>query len=112
MSERRVGFSQVISLYTDQVERVVEMIEEWDDLQSTLDVMGYTGTHILADREDPRHLFIVAEFASTEPGVSAYEEAQRNNDRPETQDWARRIREIIDGEPDWMHFDELYRTDF
>ena len=108
----RVGFSQVISFRTDHVERIVELIEEWDDIQSTLDVMGYTGTHILRDRDDPRHLFIVAEFATTEPGVSAFEEAQRNNDRPETQEWARKVRELIDEEPEWMHFDEIYRTDF
>ena len=90
----------------------MSLIEEWDDIQSTLDVMGYTGTHILRDRDDPRHLYIVAEFASTEPGVSAFEEAQRNNVRPETEEWASKIRALIDEEPEWMHFDEVYRTDF
>jgi hypothetical protein len=108
----RIGFSQVISFRTDHVDEIVALIEEWDDLQSTLDIMGYTGTHILVDRDDPRHLYVVAEFASTEPGVSAFEEAQRNNDRPETQAWAARVRSLIDEEPEWMHFDEVYRTDF
>src|SRR5262245_53781462 len=111
MSER-LGFSQVISFRTDHADEVVALIEEWDEIQSTLDVMGYTGTHILRDRDDPRHLFIVAEFASIEPGVSAWDEAQKNNDRAETQEWARRVRELIDEEPEWMHFDEVYRTDF
>jgi len=98
-------------MHTDQVDRVVDMITEWDELQSTLDVMGYTGTHVLVDRDDPRHVLIVAEFASVEPGVSAFEEAQKNNDRPETNDWARRLRELLDDEPEWSHFDEHYRTD-
>ncbi len=82
MSARRLNFSQVISMHTDHPDRVIELIEEWDELQSTLDVMGYTGTHVLVDRDDPRHVLIVAEFASAEPGVSAFEEAQKNNDRP------------------------------
>jgi hypothetical protein len=110
--DRRLGFSQVISFRTDHVDEVVALIEEWDDIQSTLDVMGYTGTHILRDRADPRHLYVVAEFASTEPGVSAFEEAQRNNDRAETQEWATKMRALIDAEPEWLHFDEVYRTDF
>ena len=112
MSEPRVGFSQMISLWTDHPDEIIKLIEEWDDMQSQLDVMGYTGTHILNDRDDPRHYIIVAEFQSTEPGVSAYEEAQKNNDRPETNEWARRMRELIDHEPVWSNFDELYRTDF
>jgi len=112
MSEPRVGFSQVISMHTDHVDQVIELIEEWDELQSTLDVMGYTGTHVLIDRDDPRHVLVVAEFSSVEPGVSAYEEAQKNNDRPETQEWAGRMRALVDGEPDWFHYDERYRTDY
>ena len=112
MTDARVGFSQMISLRTDHPDEIIKLIEEWDDMQSQLDVMGYSGTHILSDRDDPRHYIIVAEFHSIEPGVSAYEEAQKNNDRPETNEWARRMRELIDGEPEWTHFDELYRTDF
>jgi hypothetical protein len=108
----RLGFSQIISFRTDHPDEVVSLIEAWDDMQSTLDVMGYTGTHILRDRDDPRHLFVVAEFASSEPGVSAWDEAQKNNNRPETQEWARQVRELIDEEPEWLHFDEVYRTDF
>jgi hypothetical protein len=43
--------------------------------------------------------------------VSAAEEALRNNERPETQAFAARLREVIDGEPEYRHYDELYRTD-
>ena len=108
----RLGFSQVISFHTDHTDRIVELLAEWDETEAARDITGYAGTHILVDRDDPRHVMIVAEFASTEPGVSAWEEAQRNNDRPETQEWARRVRELIDAEPEWSHFDEVYRTDF
>ena len=40
------------------------------------------------------------------------DEATRNNERPETQAWAARLRELVDGEPEYRHYDELYRTDF
>jgi hypothetical protein len=72
--------------------------------------MGYIGTHVLADRDDPGRYLIIAEFAAVEPGVSAADEAARNNDRPETQAWARNLLEVIEGEPAYSNFDELYRT--
>ena len=31
-------------------------------------------------------------------------------DRPETQLWAQKLLEVIDGEPVYTHYDELYRT--
>jgi hypothetical protein len=34
----------------------------------------------------------------------------RNNDRPETQLWAQKLLDIIEGEPTYRNFDELYRT--
>jgi hypothetical protein len=108
---QRQGFSQIITIRTDDPETLVRLAAEWDELQATLDVMGYAGSHVLADREDPGRYLIVAEFAAVEPGVTAYEEALKNNDRPETQDWARKLLDLVEGEPEWSHFDELYRTD-
>jgi hypothetical protein len=110
--ERPLNFSQIISVRTQQPEKLIEMAESWDELQSTQDIMGYTGQHILADREEPGHYLIVAEFASVEPGVSALEEAEKNNDRPETQEWARKLLEIADAEPVFSNYDELYRTSY
>jgi hypothetical protein len=55
---------------------------------------------------------IVADFGVIDPNVSAFEEAMKNNDRPETQTFASRMREVVEGEPEWHHYDELYRTDF
>ena len=61
--------------------------------------------------DDPGHYVIVAEFAVVDPNVSAVEEAMKNNDRPITQEWARRMRSISDGsEPEWGNYDEIYRT--
>jgi hypothetical protein len=72
--------------------------------------MGYMGTHVLADRENPGQYLIIAEFAVVDPDVPAAEEAARNNARPETQAWAKKLLEFIQGEPVYRHYDELYRT--
>ena len=72
--------------------------------------MGYMGVHVLADREDPGRYLIVAEFAAVDFDVPAAEEAERNNQRPETQAWVSKLREVIDGEPLYHNYDELYRT--
>jgi hypothetical protein len=55
-------------------------------------------------------LVIIAEFASVDARVSAADEAAKNNNREETQEWARRLAEYVQGEPEYQHYDELYRT--
>jgi hypothetical protein len=72
--------------------------------------MGYIGTRLFADRDQPGHFMILAEFAEVDGEVTAADEAERNNQREETEAWAARLRSLVDGEPQWIHFDELYRT--
>ncbi len=43
--------------------------------------------------------------------MSAADEAARNNERPETQETARRMRELLDEEPVYRHYDWMYLTD-
>jgi hypothetical protein len=105
-----VNFTQVISVRSDHPDAIVRLLADWDRAQAETDVMGYMGTHVLADRENPGHYLIIAEFAVVDPDVSAAEEAVRNDERPETQAWAKKLLEVIDGEPDYRHYDELYRT--
>ena len=107
-----MNFTQIISVRCDDPAALVELLAKWDEDQATFDIMGYMGTHVLADREEPGHYLIVAEFGVVDPDVPAADEAERNNDRPETQEWARRLLEVIDGEPVYEHYDELYRTGF
>lgn len=71
-------------------------------------VLSSAGCH----RENPGLYQIIADFGVVDPTVSAADEAQRNNDRPETKAWAAQLRKLVTGEPEYHHFDELYRTDF
>lgn len=106
-----MNFTQTISFHTDNEDEIIRISREWDELQATADVMGYIGSHVLRDRDHPGRYVIVAEFAVVDPNVSAVEEAQKNNDRPITQEWARRLIELAGGaEPEWGNYDEIYRT--
>jgi hypothetical protein len=47
------NFSQTITMRCDDPERIIELLKGWDRNQATSDIMGYVGTRILADREEP-----------------------------------------------------------
>jgi len=105
-----MNFVQTVTVRSDNPDAIVELAARWDEMQAASDIMGYLGSHLLASRDAPGEYMLVAEFGVVDPNVTAYEEAQRNNDRPETQEWARRLLELIDGEPTYRHYDVLYRT--
>jgi len=105
------NFCQTIAVRCTDPAPLIESLQQWDLAQATSDIMGYMGTRVLADRENPGCYLIVADFGVIDPDVPAADEAARNNDRPETQAWAARLLEIVDGPPEYHHYDELYRTD-
>jgi hypothetical protein len=106
------NFSQTIAVRSADPAPIIALLEQWDREQAATDIMGYMGVRLLADRENPGRYLIVADFGVVDPDVPAADEAARNNERPETQAWAARLRALVDGEPEYHHFDELYRTDF
>ena len=106
------NFCQAIAVQCDDPTPIVELLEQWDIDQASNDIMGYMGARLLADRDHPGRYLVVADFGVIDPEVSAADEAARNNERPETQAWAARLRELVTGEPEYRHYDELYRTDF
>ena len=105
-----MNFVQTIRVRSDEPDVLAEMLREWDADQATADIMGYMGSHLYCDRENPGHYLIIAEFGVVDPDVPAVEEARRNDNRPETQEWARRMLEISADEPEFTEYDELYRT--
>jgi hypothetical protein len=108
--KRNVNFTQTISFRCTDPDTLVELAETWDRLQAEGDVMGYMGSHILRDRDDPGRFVMIAEFGVIDPDVPAADEAMKNNEREETNLWARRLQEIVEGDIDWGHYDEIYRT--
>ena len=105
------NFSQTITVRCADPTPIIEMMEEWDHAEATGEITGYMGSRILADREKLGQYVIIADFGVVDPNVSAADEAIRNNARPITRTFAARLRAVIEGEPEFHHFDELYRTD-
>ena len=107
-----LNFTQTMSVRCDDPAPLIALLEQWDVDQASSDIMGYMGIRVLADRENPGQYLIVADFGVVDPDVSAADEAARNNERPETQASAARMAELVNGAPEYHHYDELYRTDF
>jgi hypothetical protein len=105
-------FTQTITIRTDRIDALLAIAHEWDALQASLDLMGYMEVRVLADRDDPGRYVLVNDFGVTSPELSAAQEAFLNNEREETQDFAKRIGALVKGEAEWHHYDELYRTTF
>ena len=103
-------FSQAIKVRSTEPDRLVELLSDWDRGQAADEVMGYIGTRLLANRDDPGSYLILSEFAEVDGDRSAAEEAELNNQRERTEQWARTLRELVEGEPEWVHYDEYYRT--
>ncbi len=103
-------FAQAINIQSDDPDALVELLADWDQGQAAAEIMGYIGTRLLADRDHPGHYVILAEFAQVDDDVSSAQEAVLNNRREETEKWAEKLRALVAGEPEWVHFDELYRT--
>ena len=104
------NFTQTMTVRTDDPDALIELARQWDVNQAAADIMGYMGTRILADRDEPGVYVIEADFGVIDPEVSALEEAERNNDRAETQQWAEYLQALAEGPPVYRHYDELYRT--
>lgn len=103
-------FCQVIRVRSQDPDRLVDLLVDWDRSQAADEIMGYIGTRLLADRDDPGSYVILAEFAEVDGDRSAADEAELNNQREQTEQWARTLRRLVEGEPEWVHYDEYYRT--
>jgi hypothetical protein len=105
-------FTQTMTFRSDHPDRLIALAREWDALHVGQQVTGFMESRILADRDDPGRYVMIADFGVVDPNVSAAQEAFLNNERPETQQSAARFRAVTSGEPEWHHYDEIYRTSF
>lgn len=97
-----MSFTQSIGFTTSDVSGVRDLMAAWDAEQAAA-APGYLRSRLLADRDHAGRYLVVVDFSSEE-------EAQRNNERPETQQWAERVRSLIDGEPEYHNLRVVYET--
>jgi hypothetical protein len=106
-----LNFSQMITVHSPDLPKLIELIQEWDLSHASGDITGYMGSRVLADRENPSRYVVIVDFGVVDPDVSAAVEAERSNARPETLALAAAVRAIIDGPPQYHNYDEVFRTD-
>ncbi|HEX9856701.1 MAG TPA: hypothetical protein VGC47_15425 [Acidimicrobiia bacterium] len=92
-------FTQHVIVNVPDEEAMTALMKEWEDEEAS-DAPGFLGGRILKFREKPGRYVIQADFDS-------WEAAEQNNERPETQRWAARLAEIIEGEPKYENLDVL-----
>jgi hypothetical protein len=105
------NFTQVMRVHCPDPAPLLELIEQWDLDNATGDLTAYMGTRVLADREKVGWLTILVDFGVIDPDVSAADAAAAHNDLPATKAMADAAAELVDGVPEYGHFDEIYRTD-
>jgi heme-degrading monooxygenase HmoA len=86
-----MNFTQILDVRSTREGELHELARTWHSEQRGV-APGYEGIRVLADRDDPTRFFIVVDFASEE-------QANQNDDRPETRAWAEKLRTLVTAEP-------------
>jgi len=85
-----MGFIQTVSFSTSRFDDIKALAEEYQQGQGGT-APGYRGAKIVKDRDRDGAYMVIAEFES-------YELAMENSGRPETNAFARKMRELAEGE--------------
>lgn len=97
-----MSFTQIMTVDGAEEQALHDHVASWDAEQSGV-APGYLGARVLADEDREGHYLIAVDFSSEE-------EAQRNNDRPETAAWSEKLQELADGEPAYRNFRQVCTT--
>ena len=92
-----MAYVQGIRIKSDGGDAIKALMAQWDADQRGI-APGYQSSRLLADRDQPGAYVIEVEFSS-------YEEAQRNNERPETASWSEKLHALIDGDATYANLD-------
>jgi quinol monooxygenase YgiN len=91
-------FIQLVEYTTSKPEEVADVVAEWQRATEG----KRTARRVLStrDRDNPERYCDIVFFDS-------YESAMENSKRPETQEYSRRMGELVDGEPTFRNLDLL-----
>ena len=92
------GFAQIMEFKTTRIDEGQKIIDEYNE--RTKDKRARGRAMLLSDRDNENTYFAVVEFPS-------YEEAQRNNDMPETQELSQKLDALTDGGTKFRNLDIL-----
>jgi hypothetical protein len=90
------GFVQIVEFKTTRLDEGQKLIDEYNE--RTAGKRASSRAMLLSDRDNPNSYFAVVEFAS-------WEDAQRNNELPETQELSQKLDALTDGGTTFHNFD-------
>ena len=94
-----MAFVQTISFTSSRIDEIAAIGQQYEQDQGG-QAPGFRSTMILKDRDHENAYMVVAEFDS-------YELAMENSNRPETDAFARKMSELVDGPPTYGNYDVL-----
>ena len=86
-------------------EQLMRLYQSWADGEAGLILSG----NVMVDGAEGSPM--ISDFGVVDPDLSPAQEAFINNERPETQATAAAMRELLDDEPVYRHYDWLYLTE-
>jgi len=95
-----MGFTQTMTVRAADGKALTDLMSSWHSAEAG-SAPGYIGSRLLADRDDPGRFMVVVDFSS-------FEEAEANNARAETQEWAGRLQAASQGEPEFGNWDAIH----
>jgi quinol monooxygenase YgiN len=93
-----MSFIQTISYTTTKPEELQALSEQFD--RDNPDAPGFVGIKVLKDRDKENNYLVIAEFEN-------YEVAMENSARPETDAFAKKMAELVDGPPTFGNYDVI-----
>jgi len=94
------GFLQIIEFSTTRVDEIRALAEKLRaDREAEGQPLVRRGT-LTADRDRPNHYLNIVEFDS-------YESAMENSNRPDTSEFAARMAELCDGQPNFYNLEVM-----
>jgi quinol monooxygenase YgiN len=93
-----MAFVQIIEMRTSKVEEMQRVGEEWE--AAVGDDRTARRRVFCQDRDNPDRYFNIVFFDS-------YESAMQNSEHPTTQEFSKRMAELVDGEPTFYNLDVL-----
>jgi uncharacterized protein (DUF1330 family) len=91
-------FIQIIEFESDKIDESIALDHEY--LAATEGKRTAAHGMTCADRDNPGRYFVIVEFPS-------YEAAQKNNEMPETQEFAQKQMKLAKGEPKFYNLDVI-----
>jgi hypothetical protein len=93
-----MAFAQIVECDTSNLEDIKRIEREWEE--ATEGVRTARRVALCRDRDQPDHLFEMVFFDS-------YESAMENSQLPQTEEYAKKMREATKGEPTFHNLEVI-----